>query len=402
MYTEHFGLSEKPFNMVPQQGYLYVSEKHQAALTYLDYALSEGVGFVVLTGEVGAGKTTLLRHFLKRNQGRGVDVAVIFNTSLDAEGLLRMALKEFGAHEAPEDKVEALEVLNMQLIDRYAIGRRSALVIDEAQNLTDEALEEVRMLTNLQTDRAALLQIVLVGQPELRERLREPRFRQLAQRVTVSYHLRPLTLKETAEYIVHRLRTAGAKKALFDAGAIKLAYGHTKGIPRLINAICDAALVYAFAQDLPKVTAEVVAEVIKDRKEEGLGDMTEMAQVRPPEQQAVQPARDNTRLLATVLARLEMLEDAASRLATAVERQGGGASRSELDKRDALVRKLTQRLDQERKRTRKLLGTCQTYQGRVRDLSRLIMDIRSTDPDLRDTAYGRSGGKVLKIRGTSV
>ncbi len=270
MYTEYFGLSERPFNVIPDPGYLYFSTQHQAALTYLEYGINEGLGFVLLTGDIGAGKTTLVQHLVSRLD-KSVELGVIFNTNLAADDLLQMILQEFGVEEEAKNKAKALDLLQGFLIDRFAAGKRVILIIDEAQNLSREALEEVRMITNLHTDKAPLIQIILVGQPELRDRIRDPRLLQLAQRVTIHYHIGPLTLKETENYIRHRLQYAGAEDPdIFTLGAAMAIHEHCGGIPRSINIICDAALLSAFSEQSPKVTKKLALEVIKEKDEDVL------------------------------------------------------------------------------------------------------------------------------------
>lgn len=270
MYTEYFGLSERPFNVIPDPGYLYFSTQHQAALTYLEYGITEGLGFVLLTGDIGSGKTTLVQHLISRLDS-GVELGVIFNTNLEADDLLQMILQEYGVEEEAKSKAKALDLLQNFLIDKFAAGKRTILIIDEAQNLSHRALEEVRMITNLHTDKAPLIQIILVGQPELRDRIRDPRLLQLAQRVTIHYHIGPLSLKETENYIRHRLQYAGAKDPdIFTVGAAMAIHEHCGGIPRSINIICDAALLSAFSEQSPKVTKKLAQEVIREKDEDVL------------------------------------------------------------------------------------------------------------------------------------
>lgn len=270
MYTEFFNLQEKPFSIVPNPEYLYPSSRHRMALTYLEYALSESIGFILLTGEIGIGKTTLIRHLLSSLDPE-VETAVLAQTNLSPEDLIKQVMREFDLQPEAEDKSANLEKFNTSLLDRYAQGRRTLLIIDEAQNLSLSALEEVRMLSNLQTYTDNLLQIMLVGQPELRSRIKDPRLAQLAQRIAISYHLSPLDAKETREYILYRLQKAGWEgDALFTPQAVDLIYDKSKGVPRSINILCDMALVYAFGDELQEVDEDLVRQVITDREEQGV------------------------------------------------------------------------------------------------------------------------------------
>jgi len=203
MYKEFYGLQEKPFQIVPNPDYLYKSNKHQNALTYLEYGLSENVGFILLTGEIGSGKTTLIQYMLNKLDN-DTDVAVVFNTNVSAEQLLNMILNEFEVERPASDKAATLEAINAFLIQKYAEKKQVLLIIDEAQNLSADALEEVRMLSNLQTEDQALLQIMLVGQPELETKLRSPGLAQFSQRIAVNFHLEGLSREETENYINFR------------------------------------------------------------------------------------------------------------------------------------------------------------------------------------------------------
>ena len=214
MCESHFGLTAKPFSMVPNPEILFLSKNHENALTYLEYGLSEKVGFILLTGEIGAGKTTLIRHMLNKMESQ-IDIAVIFNTSFTSDQMFRRILSEFEIPCDTTDKERHLQLLYQFLIDRYAQGRHMLLIVDEAQNLSDAALEDIRMLSNLQTDDRILLQIMLVGQPELKNRLNMPAFRQLAQRIAVSYHITPLDEVQTRHYIGYRIDKAGGEPDLF-------------------------------------------------------------------------------------------------------------------------------------------------------------------------------------------
>lgn len=264
MYENFFGFSRKPFQIVPNPDMLYLTEKHQTALTYLEYGLREGAGFILLTGDIGSGKTTLIRHLL-RGLPQAVDAAVVFNTMVSPTELLEMVVAEFGVAAASGNRAANLELLRNFLVDKHAAGRSAVLVVDEAQNLTVEVLEEVRMLSNLHTDDRMLLQIVLVGQPELQARLRGPNLAQLAQRIAVVYHLGPLSREEAGFYVRHRLAHVGGDPDLFTDQALARVFEVTGGIPRAINIVCDTALVYAYADQLRTIDVAIVNQVVEDR-----------------------------------------------------------------------------------------------------------------------------------------
>ena len=228
------------------------------------YGLKEKVGFILLTGEIGAGKTTLIRYMLEVIKDQ-VEFAVIFNTNFSSDQLLRLILSEFEISTDATEKERHLELLYHFLIDRYANNRHVLLIIDEAQNLPDDALEDIRMLSNLQTNEHILLQIMLVGQPELKKRLASPSLRQLAQRIAVSYHLHPLTEDQTYRYVAYRIETVGGRPDLFTPEAVKLIHDNSGGIPRTINLLCDAALVYGFADDLQRIDRDTVELVLADQ-----------------------------------------------------------------------------------------------------------------------------------------
>ena len=262
MYETFYGLREKPFQIVPDPSYLYRSEKHENALSYLEYGLNEQVGLVLLTGEVGSGKTTLIQYLLGRLDPK-VESAVIFNSSLNSDQLLHMVLSEFD-FEPPADKTAALVTLNDHLVRLYAEGRRALLVVDEAQNLSSSALEELRMLSNLHDGQHLLLQVVLVGQQELKMRLAQPSMRQLAQRIAVRYHLTGLNREDTGRYIAHRLQRAGGRPDLFTEAAVDVVFEISGGIPRSINLACEAALVYGFAEGATFITQDIIRSIRND------------------------------------------------------------------------------------------------------------------------------------------
>ena len=260
MYTSFFGINEKPFSITPDPRYLFLSERHGEALAHLVYGVTESGGFIQLTGEVGTGKTTLVRSLLLNRMPDNADVAVVLNPQLSVVEFLATICEELHIEVAHNrGSVKALtDALNRHLLEAHAAGRRTILVVDEAQNLAPAVLEQVRLLTNLETAKQKLLQIILIGQPELRDLLARNDLRQLAQRITARYHLEPLSREETASYIEHRLKVAGALGEVFDAGAKKEVFRLSQGVPRLINVICDRALLGAYARESRRVNARFV------------------------------------------------------------------------------------------------------------------------------------------------
>lgn len=271
MYEKHFGLKDKPFNLAPDPDYLYLSSKHRMGLSLLEYGLMEtAAGLSVITGHVGAGKTTLIRKLLRRIDHNKLTIGMINNTTTFQEDLVYWVANAFNLPHEGKDAVTLFREFQQFLIKEYAQGRRSVLIVDEAQNLGESALEQLRMLTNINADRDQLLQIVLVGQPELYDILQRPEMAQIAQRVSVEHHLEPLDFEETKEYIRHRLEVAGTEEALFSDDAIKLFYLLSGGVPRLINTLCDYALVHAYALDKKQVDRDIALSVMKGRKIGGI------------------------------------------------------------------------------------------------------------------------------------
>jgi general secretion pathway protein A len=258
LYLSYYNLQEPPFNITPDPRFLFFSAKHQEAYNHLLFGIRERKGFIELTGEVGAGKTTLCRKLLE-DLGPRYKTALILNPCLSSHQLLKTIALEFGLKPRGIDRVAYLEALNEFVLKEVNAGNDIVVIIDEAQDLSDELLEQVRLLSNLETDRQKLIQIVLMGQPELRDKLQQPELRQLRQRITVRYHLRPLDLRETGYYVSHRLTLAGANgHPSFDEGAIKLVYKYSGGVPRLINAVCDKALLAGFVTQTQVVTRKLV------------------------------------------------------------------------------------------------------------------------------------------------
>lgn len=264
MYSEFFGFKERPFKLVPNPAYFFLGKSHREAMAHLVYALHQGEGFVEITGEVGTGKTTLCRSFLE-NLDENTEAAYIFNPSLDSIELLKAVNDEFGINSAADNAKDLVDALNRFLMAGRASGKRILLVIDEAQNLSREVLEQIRLLSNLETTRNKLLQIVLVGQPELQKILDSYELRQLKQRVTLSLTLEPLTRSETIEYIEHRLKIASVeKKTGFSKGAIRMIYRYSRGIPRLINIACDRALLTAYGLNQREISGKIARQAITE------------------------------------------------------------------------------------------------------------------------------------------
>jgi general secretion pathway protein A len=270
MYKEYFGLRDLPFSIAPDPNYLYMSEKHCEALAHLTYGVRSEGAFILLTGEVGAGKTTVCRCMLEQLP-ENCDTAFIINPRLSDVELLETICEEIGI--AYPDSAASVKIfvdlINRRLLESHAAGRRTLLIIDEAQNLSYEALEQLRLLTNLETNRSKLLQIALIGQPELRDMLERDELRQLSQRITARFHLGPLSLKETEDYIKHRLAVAGTQRRLFPSPLIRRIYRMSKGVPRVMNLICDRALLGTYAQGkdavdnktLNKAAAEALGKI---------------------------------------------------------------------------------------------------------------------------------------------
>lgn len=264
MYEEFFSFTRKPFELVPDPDFIYLSRSHKKAVTYLDYGIRERAGFLLLTGDVGSGKTTLVRDLIGKKYERVV-LAKVFNTRVSVEQLLAMINDDFGLEVLGKDKVALIRDLNDYLLEQYAAGNHPILIIDEAQNLEADLLEEVRLLSNLESSHNKLLQIILVGQPELRETMASPGLMQLRQRISVSCHLHALSRDETLAYILHRMKVAGNPEAvLFTDDAIDLIYQFSRGIPRLVNIICDFLMLAAFADETRTITAEMTQEVAHD------------------------------------------------------------------------------------------------------------------------------------------
>ncbi len=266
MYKKFYGFSEKPFNTTPDSKFFFPSSQHSEALSSLIYAITERRGFVVITGEIGAGKTTVTRTLLNKLD-MATKVALITNSHLTPKELIAQILEELEVEYTPGGKQKLLSQLNAHLIKQLASNINVVIIIDEAQNLPPKVLEEVRMLSNLETEKEKLVQIILLGQPELKVKLSHPKLEQFKQRIALYYHLAPLSRRETREYIRHRLKLAGAQdEEIFTSAAIDIIYSHSKGIPRIINLLCDSALLSGYVYDTRQISEKIICEVIKERE----------------------------------------------------------------------------------------------------------------------------------------
>lgn len=269
MYETFYGFREKPFSLLPDAGFLYLSSQHRMALTLLEYGLMNQAGFTVISGDIGTGKTTLIRKLLNQAD-TDLRIGLISNTHKTFGDLMQWIALAFDLPHSGKNKVELYQDFMDFIIREYAQGRRTVLIVDEAQNMSAETLEELRMLSNVNADKDQVLQIILVGQRELRTTLQRPDLVQFAQRIGVDYHLEPLNEEETRDYITHRCKTAGGKPDLFSDQACALVYGFTGGVPRLINLLCDTALVYGYAEQRQRVDASLVRDAARDKQKSGL------------------------------------------------------------------------------------------------------------------------------------
>jgi general secretion pathway protein A len=265
MYLSHFRIANPPFSITSDPEFMFFSKQHREAFNHLLYGIRNRVGFIEITGEIGCGKTTLIRALLNKLD-RDTKTAFIFNSNLTEEQLMQTLLSDLGLDPENKGRYKLYAELNAYLISELAIGHNVVMIIDEAQNLNSQLLEQVRMLSNLETEKEKLLQIVLVGQPELRSKLNSPALRQLRQRIPVRYHLSPLSGDEVGEYIRHRLRVAGAREGLpeFDEAALRSVYIYSQGVPRLINIVCEKALLCAFVKESYSITSAMIQECVDE------------------------------------------------------------------------------------------------------------------------------------------
>jgi general secretion pathway protein A len=287
MYESFYGFKEKPFDLHPDPDYLYMSKVHENTYVHLEYAMMENKGFVVVTGEIGSGKTTLINYLLNKIR-ENIHVGLVNNTNIRPSEFLKMICQEFELDPKTEDKAELIDIFSGYLIDCFAGGERVVLIIDEAQNLTNDTMEEIRMLSNIETEKHHLIQIILVGQPELKFKLQQSDLKQFAQRVTVHCHLTGLEKGEVKEYIKHRLEIGGSNRFdLFDEEASDNIALYSRGIPRLINVLCDSALVYGFADELQTIGRDVLDSVYEELK--SLGTFTDYAVKPSANPQVIKP-----------------------------------------------------------------------------------------------------------------
>ncbi|MES2821972.1 MAG: AAA family ATPase [Pseudomonadota bacterium] len=266
MYLKFYGFTKKPFNLIPDPEFMHFSEKHKLAYSLLEYGVYEQTGLTVITGEIGSGKTTLLRYLLKKMNHQEIVVGLIDNTHDSLGDLPGWIATAFNIDYQGQDKAKLYREIQHYIIKQYSAGKRVLLIVDEAQNMSDATLEELRLLMNINSGSDLLLQIILVGQPELLTTLLKPNLTQLAQRVSVEYHLEALSLTETNAYISHRVKTANGGGEIFDQLAIEQIYKYSGGIPRLINVLCDNALVYGYALDRELIGGDIILDVVKTRK----------------------------------------------------------------------------------------------------------------------------------------
>jgi type II secretory pathway predicted ATPase ExeA len=300
MYESFYHFSEKPFTLLPDPGFLYLSDKHRMALTLLEYGLMNQAGFTVISGDIGTGKTTLIRHLLD-HMDREHTVGLISNTHRDFGELLQWILLAFNLDHAGLNKVEMYQRLVDFIIDEYAHNRRVVIIVDEAQNMAAETLEELRMLSNINADKDQALQVILVGQRELRDTLRRPDLVQFAQRISVDYHLEPLSEQDVVGYIRHRMEVAGGDPDTFTEAACLAVHRFSNGVPRLINLLCDTALVYGFAEQRNQIDSALVTDVAREKQQGGIFPVyaeagpAEPVKPEPPvEKRAVDEASQNT------------------------------------------------------------------------------------------------------------
>jgi general secretion pathway protein A len=309
MYLEFFKLREFPFRLTPDTEFLYMSNAHARAKAYMDYSVWNREGFVIITGEIGCGKTILIKKLLSELEEDNFLVAKIFQTQLDEVEFLQAVLVEFGLNPFNAKKVELIDMLNTFLVDSYREMKQLVLIVDDAHNLSLKALEEIRMLSGLETQKEKVLHVILVGQPQLNAMLDAPELEQLVQRVRLRFHVRPLVLEETAEYIGHRLKVAGCERTdLFTPETMPVIFKYTGGVPRLINTLCDTALTVAYADSLPTVTINVLKEALDELQWQPFERRAGRVNKPAPKGERAHTVREQDKMLATIGSRLNQLD----------------------------------------------------------------------------------------------
>jgi len=397
MYRDFYILKEKPFDLLPNPHFLYMSSGHDDAYTHLEYAVYENKGFVVISGEVGCGKTTLINYLL-RQIPTDLNVGLISHTDVDPELFFKLLCRKFALDHEGLDKGEMIALFQDFLLRSRQNKIRVALIIDEAQNLPDRTLEEIRMLSNLEAEREHLVQIILVGQPELRQKLRRPHLRQFLQRVTVHYHLEGLRdQEELREYIRHRLHVAGCPKyaTLFTSRAISGIWAESQGIPRLINHLCDMALVHGYADGLTTINEEVIDTVVKTRAESSLFRADETVPENPNEPKF--PSTGNNpsqhQAVESLGSRVSFLESMVEAQATQLQKLNSAHST-----RDHLSLEIFHLLQQNIKKRWELGNRYQALLSELNQLKQSSQKSKPQTPDVNQAEKNYRHGKVPLLK----
>jgi type II secretory pathway predicted ATPase ExeA len=323
MYLDFFKLREFPFRLTPDTEFLYMSNVHARAKAYMDYSVWNREGFVVITGEIGCGKTILIKKLLSELEEEHFLVAKIFQTQLDEVEFLQAVLVEFGLNPFNAKKVELIDMLNTFLVDSYREMKQLVLIVDDAHNLSMKALEEIRMLSGLETQKEKVLHVILVGQPQLNVMLDAPEMEQLVQRVRLRFHVRPLAPEEAAEYIYHRLKIAGATRTdLFTPETMPIIYKYTGGVPRLINTLCDTALTVAYADNAPTVTLDVIKEALDELQWQPFERRAGRQGKSAPKSERSHTVREQDKLIANIGNRLNQMDSLVPSLSLISDRMG--------------------------------------------------------------------------------
>lgn len=321
MYLDFFGLRDFPFRLTPDTEFLYMSSAHARAKAYMDYSVWNREGFVVITGEIGCGKTMLVKKLLTELDEENVLVGKIFQTQLNDVEFLQSVLVEFGLNPFNAKKVELIDMLNTFLIENYQKLKQIVLIVDDAHNLNIKALEEIRMLSGLETQKEKILHVILVGQPQLNEMLESPELEQLMQRVRLRFHLRPLSLEDTSAYITHRMNVAGAARSdIFTPEAIPVIHKFTGGVPRLINTLCDTALTVAFADEIHTITIAALKEAIDELQWQSYDRRVPAKRAKGAKSDRAAEASSQERALTHIDTRLNQMDILAPALALIVDR----------------------------------------------------------------------------------